>query len=99
MPKHSKKTKHTEDYAPAEVGQPEVYELTSSDDEDDAQWTSLAPLVTPLDTDVLELNVKEDKLEEMEIAFENQRKRNPLEDETIEGIDWRCEPTDAEGQY
>ena len=86
MPKHSKKTKHLEDYAPAVVGQPEVHELTSSDEEMEAQWASLAPIVTQLDTDVLEINVEEDRLEEMEIDFEKPRKRDPLVDETIEGL-------------
>ena len=82
MPKHNKKRKHLEDYAPAPVGMPEVHELTSSDEE----WAELTPVITSRDLDALELHVDDDKLEEMEINFEKSKKRKRLEDDTIEGL-------------
>ena len=82
MPKHNKKRKHLEDYAPTPVGMPEVHELTSSDEE----WAGLTPIITSQDLDALELHAEEDKLEEMEINFEKPKKRNPMEDVTIKGL-------------
>ena len=84
MPKHTEKRKHLTDFDPAPAGVPEVYELTSSDE--DEEWSELAPVITTKDIDVLELHAGEDKLDEMEISFKNPKKRKRQEEDTIEGL-------------
>ena len=57
-------------------------DLTTSDED----CTGITPIITDQDIDALELHVQEDSLEEMEINFEQVRKKRSPEDDTTEQL-------------
>ena len=82
MPKHDRKRKQLEDDATTPLTLREARDLTSSDED----CTGLTPIITDQDIDALEIHVQEDSLEEMEINFEQVRKKQSPEDDTIEQL-------------